>query len=679
MSGVRPTEAEMLPGLRRAVDDSKVKAKQTRARKIAEAEIAGSRPVARVWVDLAQPHLDRTFDYLVPQALAEQAQPGVRVKVRFAGRDVDAFVIERTDQGEHAGPLQPLRRVVGEVAVLTPQVAGLVEAVAQRWAGSRADVLRLAIPPRHARQERAERRPAPPLPPPDEAAAQQAWQGHAHAAAFLQHLADGQAPRAVWCAAPGADWPAALAQAARVTLAGGRGVLICVPDHRDVARVDAALTAALGPDQHAVLTADLGPAARYRAFLSVLRGERRVVVGTRAAAFAPVAELGLVVCWDDGDDLHCEPRAPYPHTRETLLLRAEREGAGALVGGFARTAEAHLLLRAGWAQEIAPPREEIRRRVAVTAVGRDSHKDPYAGGTRIPTELHDLIRSALTEGPVLVQAPRTGYVPSLACERCRTPARCPACTGPLELTDPTRPPSCRWCGTTVPTWACGECGHRGLRAPVIGTRRTAEELGRAFPSTTVIGSEGERVRDQVPDRPALVVATPGAEPVAKSGYVAVAILDTWLTLGRPALRVDEESVRRFLGAAGLIRPGGRLMVIGDPALPAVQALVRWDPAGYAERLIGERTEARLPPASRLATITGTPGAVDDVLILLGERDGMDVLGPVPDTRRPELVRVVLRVPRARGRQLGAALGELRRARSARKLDPVRIQLDPPDL
>ena len=60
-----------------------------------------------------------------------------------------------------------------------------------------------------------------------------------------------------------------------------------------------------------------------------------------------VANLGLVVIWDDGDDLHAEPRAPYPHAREVLALRAHRARAAALIGGFARTAEATSLV-ASW-------------------------------------------------------------------------------------------------------------------------------------------------------------------------------------------------------------------------------------------------------------------------------------------------------------------------------------------
>ena len=109
-------------------------------------------------------------------------------------------------------------------------------------------------------------------------------------------------------------------------------MIIVVPDARDLSRVDAALTdAAQGQPIHVSLSADLGPAERYRRWLAVRRGLVQVVAGTRAAMFAPVAELGLVVLWDDGDDLHAEPRAPYPNAREVLALRAHRSGAAALI------------------------------------------------------------------------------------------------------------------------------------------------------------------------------------------------------------------------------------------------------------------------------------------------------------------------------------------------------------
>jgi primosomal protein N' (replication factor Y) len=637
-------------------------------------------PVARVLVDVPLAHLDRGFDYAVPASMAEDARPGVRVKVRFAGRDVDGFVLERSAASDHDGSLTPVRRVVSGEPVLLPAIAALAADVAERYAGTRSDVLRLAIPGRHAATEKKDS-VAPAAPPAyDSGAAEAAWAGHGPAAAFLGHLAAGGAPRAVWGAAPGTDWPLLVAHAVAATVAGGRGALVVVPDGKDVARVDAALTSVLGGDQHVVLTADAGPARRYRDFLAVARGRRRVVVGTRAAAFAPVHALGLVVVWDDGDDLLAEPRAPYPHARETLLLRAERDGAAALVGGFAMTVEGEQLARSGWAHRLSPSRDELRSRISVSVAGADEHalaRDPLARATRMPTEVHRTIRDALASGPVLVQTPRAGYAAALACERCRTPARCRVCSGPLALGSATAPPACRWCGTSHEGWACPECGHRGLRAPVVGETRTAEELGRTFAGTVVRTSGGDRVLASVDDEPAIVVATPGAEPVAAGGYAAVVLLDTWLVLALAHLRASEEALRRWMNAVALARPGGRAVVVGDPAHPAIQALVRWDPSGFAAREAAERREAHLPPASRLATVTGEPGAVDDALTLLAPPTGFERLGPVPFGDGES--RAVVRVPRVHGAELSRALGEVQRVRSARKLDAVRIQVDPPTL
>jgi primosomal protein N' (replication factor Y) (superfamily II helicase) len=669
-----------LPGLARAratVRTAKKRAasQATQAKPVDPAE---GLPVARVLVDVPLAHLDKPFDYLVPRALDADVVPGSRVKVRFAGQDVDGFVVERVDESDHPGRLMPLRRAVSGEPVLTPAVARLSELVAARYAGTRSDVLRLAVPPRHAT---VEKQPSPPAPPsdPDLAAAATAWAPYG--AGLADELARGGVPRRVWAALPGADWPMLLAHAAAATLASGRGALLCVPDHRDVDRLADALTTVLGEGRHVVLTAGAGPSARYRAFLAVCRGAVRVVVGTRAAAFAPVRDLGLIAIWDDGDDLYAEPRAPYPHTREVLLTRAHEEDTAALVGGFARTVEGEYLVRTGWATDLSAPRTVVRGtapQIAVTgATDRELERDPGARSARLPRSAYDAIRTGLANGPVLLQTPRQGYAASLACDRCRAPARCRVCSGPLHQPRAAEPPACRWCGTAEPQWACPECGNRGLRAPVVGERRTAEELGRAFPAVPVRTSGGDRVVAAVDARPALVVATPGAEPVAEGGYAAVVLLDTWLMLSRPDLRTTEESLRRWLNAAALARPGdagGRVVAVGDPAEPALQALVRWDPVGFAQREMAERRSARLPPASRLATLVGAEDDVEAAVAALRLPEGAELLGPVPagDTGQ----RLVVRVPRPAGAALSRALVELQGLRDAKKLPAVRVQVDP---
>ncbi|MBB0991590.1 primosome assembly protein PriA, partial [Dietzia sp. SLG510A3-30A2] len=124
---------------------------------------AADAPVARVLPLLGVFHLDREFDYLVPESLSAEAVPGVRVRVRFAGRLVDGFLVERRAQTDHQGDLAWLERVVSPEPVLTPDLLRLVDLVARRWVGMRSDVIRLAIPPRHAAAEKSVPEPGPPL------------------------------------------------------------------------------------------------------------------------------------------------------------------------------------------------------------------------------------------------------------------------------------------------------------------------------------------------------------------------------------------------------------------------------------------------------------------------------------------------------------------------------------
>ncbi len=743
-------------------------------------EIAAELPVARLVLDLSPAHLDRAFDYLVPAAMSDDARPGVRVKVRFAGRDVDGFVLERLERSDHDGRLLPLRRVVSPEQVLSPAVARLARAVADHYAGTLSDVLRLAVPPRHARAEQsfaaatadtADTRGTADtaVRPPRADARGSVWGPYRAGGAFLSHVAGGGAPRAVWTALPGlarprADgppvtspsaapsaapsavtggpgtgvapaarrpvrgarrtvepvpvthWAAAVAEAVRAARAGGRGALVVVPDARDVDQVCAALAdVGLDPWDPATggdvvrLTADEGPAPRYRAFLAVLHGRARVVVGTRAAAFAPVADLGLVVCWNDGEATLAEPRAPYPHAREVLALRSDLEGAALLLGSHGRTVAAQALVARGWAHDLAAPRDVVRARAprvrALTSV--ELAAEGPGAVARIPTAAWRAARSALEQGPVLVQVPRSGYVPVVACARCRTPARCATCHGPLALSGPGATPQCAWCGALAGGWSCAECHWTGLRSVRVGSQRTAEELGRAFPGVPVQVSGAAAaggVLAAVSARPALVVATPGAEPVADGAYAAALLLDAAVSTAHVGLDVAQDALARWLAAAALVRPateGGQVLLVGDAAPAPTNALVRWDPALLADRELDERVELSLPPAVRVAAVTGERAAVAAVLgrVELARDDA--VLGPVevpaaapragrgPGGEAPAApvprgeappVRAVVRVPVRDGRRLARELAASLAVRSARR-EPgsVRVELDPKEI
>ncbi len=703
---------------------SKGSTKSGRQRNTVPKQPCRDNPVASVAVDISLLHLDRPFDYLVPEALADQAVPGARVRVRFAGRLVDGFVLSRLERSEHGGRLGFLERVVSPEPVLTDEVAALARAVADRYVGSLADVLRLAVPPRHARAEAsvpeaADGAPATtgadgspvtdsPVPagadgapatsgadgsPVTESPVPAGWRAYPAGGAFLAAVSRGAPARAVWQAAPGEDWPARLAEAAAAAHTAGRGALLLVPDARDLARLETALAAALPADGFVTLAADLGPAERYRRFLRIRRGLATVVAGTRAAAFAPVADLAMVAIFDDGDEMFAEPRAPYPHAREVLMMRSAAAGCALLVGGISRTAEAQLLVESGWAKEIAAPRLTIRERSPRIEAQGDSYAvgaDSAASGARLSPAAFAAARRALEAGaPVLVQVPRRGYLPTLVCVTCRRPARCRRCHGPLGIVAGNRIPSCRWCGAPEAHFTCGACGGHELRAAGQGARRTAEELGRAFPGAALVTSAGDSIKDSVPAGPAIVVATPGAEPVADGGYGAALLLDGGLLLSRPDLRAAEVALRRWLTAAALVRPasaGGRVVLGVDGSVPAAQALIRWDPAWHAASELAGRRELGFPPVVAMASLTGGEDDIAAALDDLRLPEGAEVLGPVPVDEPPgaggpvaEKSRALLRTGQTGRRELTAALRVMATELSARKnaVTP-RIQVDPVD-
>ncbi|WP_407317789.1 primosomal protein N' [Isoptericola halotolerans] len=705
------------------LDDVATPRARRRARTKQPAGPADVDPVARVVLDLAPAHLDREFDYLVPAPLADDAVPGVRVRARFGPQEVGGFLVARAATSDHDGRLVALRRVVSPDPVLTPRVLALARRVAERYAGTVSDVLRLAVPPRHARVE-AEvaavlpaadepavddasgadpARPAPPASPaaPTGDGWTGVWAPYRGGEAFHRRVLAGQAPRAVWTPLPGLEqrpdepartphWAAAIAQAVRAALAGGRRALVVAPDGRDVERMCDALSTA-GVADVVRLQAHDGPAPRYRAFLHARHGLAAVVVGTRAAMFAPVPDLGLVVLWGDGEEPLAEPHAPYPHARDVLAMRSELENAAFLLGSPGRTVQAQAMLAAGWAQEIAAPRDVVRARAprvrALTSV--ELAREGAGAAARLPSAAWRAARDALTEGPVLVQVPRTGYLPVVACARCRTAARCGHCHGPLGLRGARAAPQCTWCARLAGSWRCGECGHDRVRAVRVGSERTAEELGRAFPGVPVRVSASSApggVLDRVEAGPALVVATPGAEPVAEDGYTAALLLDAAVATAGTGLATATEAAHRWLAAAGLVRPAprGQVLLVGDAAPAPTSALVRFDAPGLAERELDERRELDLPPAVRVAAVTGDHQAVDALVgrVELATPDA--VLGPVdlPDdgTRLEAAVRVVVRVPLARGTELARQLRASLAVRAARREGgTVRVRLDPAEM
>jgi len=625
-------------------------------------------PLARIAVDVPLAHLDHFYDYLVPPAMDAAAQAGARVRVQFSGRMCNGFIIDRPETTDAPGKLLPLTKVVSPEQVLTPAQVELIRAVADRCVGTFADVMRLAVPPRHAATEAAERSIWPePLTgsmPPGGLLATDSG------ASWLEAVEQGRPLRAFWAVPPVFDggFAAGVCQAVIAGLRAGRGVVVLTPDEGALQQVFDAVAGAIGKGSVARLHSHMGVAQRYRNYLAVLRGQARVLVGTRSAVFAPLDPLGLIVMVDDGDNSYIDPHAPYPNARTTALIRVGQAKCALLLAGTARSSEAQQLIERRWLGVIEQPPDQRRASAPAIRAAADE--------TRLPQPATKAIRDGLADGPVLIQVPRPGYLVALTCDTCRTRVECPSCHGPVEAARPRRL-SCRWCGRVITGWQCPVCGGTGLRAPVVGSGRTAEELGRAFPGYRVIDSSGDHVVERVGDRPALVVATPGAEPLPDAGYSAAVLMDADRMLMLPDMRAAEQAVRRWFRVIALVRAGCPVCVIGDAQAAAIQALLRVDPGGFAARELAQRREAGLPPARTFVVATSEADTLASLAALVDA--DFQAFGPVDVfiPGEPPQQRMIWSCEPSAAPQLFAAVKAALALRSAKKeVGSVRVQVDP---
>ena len=683
------------------------------------------RPIARVLLDSPVPQLDRLFDYAIPAELIDDALPGVRVRVplRSAGRLIDAYLVELGTEEDDARTLAEVDAVVSRAQVLPEQLCTLARRVADRAAGSASDVLRLIVPKRQVRVEkawlaagggRADAAVAEPdaavaepdaadttdvaedatqdpesdvassaaseLPAVSETIAQ--YEGLAEALADSARAAVEAIPRLHQDGLP--EWTRLLAAAAARTIADGASAILVVPDYRDLDLLLAALEV-LAPDAPIARldTRQTNP-DRYRAYLRTLEDAPCIVVGNRSAAYAPV-RAGLVALWDDGDSLLAEPLAPGVHARDVALLRQEQEGSALLFAGHTRTTDVERLVETGWIRAITAARRQLPRVVL------DTTEDLDRRGQRLPSRAFLTAREAAATGPVLLQVARPGFSPTLVCASCRAPARCASCGGPLGAAHRGATPVCAWCGRGARLWACGSCGGDKVRLAASGSERTAEELGRAFPGIRVIVADGNHPVERIDAKPALVVATRGAEPLAEGGYRAVVLLDGSRMLQAPELRIGESCLRWWSNAAALAAPGAPVHLVGVDGAVA-RALATWSQASYARAELAERAPLRMPPSVRVAQLEGTGAglrrALDDIAALQLPPDA--VLGPVPiegdDDGRE---RALVRFPYAEGARVAAtlraavvaeAMGRRRaRGKTPRTTLSVRLDVTEPDL
>ena len=578
--------------------------------------------VARVVLDNPLPHLDRLFDYEIPEELDQVCVPGVKVKVKFSNRNMEAWVVEKVGLSSHHKKLSEINKVISNYPVLLPEILTLAQIVADRFMGNLTDVLRFAIPPRQAKIEKA---------------------FNFEPVKRIGSETKEEATKSSLTIPPCVDKDVAIIESIKKIADQGKQSLILFPNIYLVEEFKLSLTRKYPDFKVQVLSAEQEPSARYNSFLQILNNNANVVIGTRNAIFAPLQNMGLIAIWDDADENYFSQQSPYWNAREVAILRARLNACNFISFGNSESIAINQLIKDKVISRQSFKNNPSKDFWPQVLTLDNSSSDPFERTKRIPNKAWELIKEGLKTGNVLVQVPRLGYSSNLQCSSCRESARCNGCSGPLLTKQKNSAPECKWCGKVASSWRCRYCNAKEFRISVVGQTKTVEELGKSFPGVNILTSGGATILRNVEESNSIIVATPGAEPRTPGGYSAAILLDAYLLLGVPSLAASEEAIRKWLHLFSLLKPesaGGKVFITSESTNRVVQALIKHDPNWLINNEQELRTETKLHPSVTTISLKGDLKEINKILQIFNSDASISVMGP-RIFEKEELAQIVI--------------------------------------
>ena len=598
-------------------------------------------PYARVRVDTGVFHLDQLYDYQIPEKLSDAIAVGVRVQLPFGSHETEGIVFARVAIPDRAGELKNITKVLSPIPVATEQSLALVDDIAKRYACNPWDVIRSAIPPRVASVDKSFN------------------MGHLTQSNRYKRSVVFQT------LAPHIDAHDHLL-AMILSTKGSGSVLIVAPDEKDV---DHIINALHGQEMRALkLTAAMPREERYCNYLQAIHGPDSIVVGTRSAIFTPIRNLGTIIVHKESSHDHYEVRSPGWNTRTVALVRAHKESIPLIFTGYSPSIEVSQLIDQRHVKYL-----NTKETVNVKAFSPSD-------GSLLPDRIFSEIKKALKTGPVLFVAPRKGYGNALLCAHCRNVATCD-CGGRLSVAAKAKAPTCVHCGKSFQQWKCTFCHRDKQYLAGRGIERAAEEISRAFPNFPVIVSAGEVIKENIDAKPALVLATPGAQPHVEGGYAAVVILDGMRFFAHTDLRTQERARELFMESSSMISPQGAVLLVIDDSHPIISSIARWNVAPLIKRELSERTELNLPPSVFSVVLVMDQGVGTQIAegIKKALTDGRipkssNIYGPTEIAK--DRVKIVIHSDIKDAEALTDVVHELQRRRSIAKKDLFTLRVEP---
>jgi primosomal protein N' (replication factor Y) len=438
----------------------------------------------------------------------------------------------------------------------------------------------------------------------------------------------------------------------------GRRVLMLVPEIA-LTPVTASLFRQAFAEQVAILHSGLSDGERHDEWQRIRRGEVHVVVGTRSAVFAPLAQVGLIVVDEEHDGSYKQEESPRYHGRDVAIVRAQRENALVVLASATPSMESYHNAMVGRYERVVLERRVADRPLpAVTVVDMREEYAVAGPDVVLSRPLTEAIGVRLARGQqALVLLNRRGYATAVFCRQCAGTLDCPNCSVSLVVhgQGPVRRARCHYCNYSVrvPT-ACPLCAGQYLEQTGFGTQRVEAEVRRTWPAARVARLDRDAIRLKgalasllMRFRNGEIDVLVGTQMIAKGHdfprVTLVGVVSADVGLGMADFRASERTFQLLTQVAGRAgrgdQPGEAIVQTLYPDHYSIQLACKQDYVSFYERELQFRRAMRYPP---LVAIINTvvrartfAGAMDDAANVVdrlredADRHGLRVLGPAP--------------------------------------------------
>jgi primosomal protein N' (replication factor Y) len=403
------------------------------------------------------------------------------------------------------------------------------------------------------------------------------------------------------------------------TLRHGKTAIVLVPEIALTLWVGRIFRAWFG-DQVAVLHSALPDVERSREWWRVRRGEAKVVVGTRSAIFAPVANLGLIIVDEEHEASYKQEESPRYHGRDTAVMRAKLESAVVLLGSATPSLESYQHAKEGKYKLMRLESRVANRQMASVEIVdmRQEFKRTHRASA-ISSRLREAIAARLASGAQsLILINRRGYSWLAMCRSCGASVQCENCSISLTYHKSRQRMICHYCGfSTGVLKACPKCSSEFIYFFGEGAEKLEESLRELFPKARIGRLDRDTVRTKREYQEILGAFAAGkldilvgTQMVAKGHdfqrVTLVGVISADLRLGMPDFRAAERTFQLLTQVAGR---SGRGELAGEvfvesyyPEHYAIQDASRQDFEGFFDREVRFRRALHYPPFAALANV-----------------------------------------------------------------------------